>query len=223
MSRTKIIGFETGDASEVFSAGSGQSVTTAQANGSNGKYSLTDNGSGNNPNMYWVAGQSLTRVRLKFYFRLASVASTPFYIIVFEQSGGTQQCGVFLDFSGGTVTLNVYDTTIATVATSANLSGSFLANTWYRFICDFTKGSSGSIDCSVINDVTRATIVQLSTSPQNFNTGNTTAFSTTGGGGTLTFWVDDFEMDDSVVPGEGYVIARQIRIGTPTYDNWTKV
>jgi len=222
-----MVGAETGDLSELVSSVSGVSADGSTSNSASGKGGAFAFKVLNNSAAYCVLGNFVAaRPRFKFYFRFSD-GSTPasqisYYWARILSTGGSAAMAFifFTQEADGTQTLEAADKDFANIVT-VFLSGAqkLSANTWYRIEIDFTPGA-GTGSCVIyINGVVMLTANSAQYTAS--SPGQWTALILTGDA-TRAYWMDDCEIDDASLCGESYVIARQIEIGTPTYDNWTK-
>lgn len=223
MARIRINGFETGDFSECAVTTSSMSIDSSIHN-ANGAYSVKlDNGAGN---IEVLSSVNSVHPRIKFYFYYddntvptgAEVFQTEF-IHVFDSSSATVMNMVLQYRTDGLFWLLVFDH-LANLSAFTSVTA-WAVNTWIRFDLDLTVSAT----------VGAFTLYQdgsniFSASTQNFGSNN--ADKVDFGGTQLTravpgsIWYDDVEVDGAALCNAGYVIARQFKSGTPTYNAWTK-
>lgn len=219
MARLMLVGAETGDLSELVSVGASTAVDSTQFNVA-GAYSIKTTGTSATDSLIY-GGFNHSRLRLKAMVRLSddTVTGAAWFAEIFSMFAGASISGILhlLQTPAGSFVLRMADSSTAEVGRSAALT--FVKNTWYRIELDITIGA-GTGACTVYFEGTSV----LTLSSQQFGAGNMTRwwagaqFTTTG----RDLWFDDLEADDSALCGAGYVIARQIRSGTPTYNDWLK-
>lgn len=98
-------------------------------------------------------------------------------------------------------------------------SNAALSNQWNLIEFKIVVGASGIYEMK-INGVVGFTTVIDNTAAGNIDTCELGCYAVAMGIGTF---FDDFSIDDSAYCGEGKVITRQGKSGTPTSDGWTKV
>lgn len=216
--RTKIIGLETGDASELYLLNTGGSIVSG---GRYGAYCLRQ-ASTANYQYFMFGGINVSRLRMRFAYKHATNSTGSTQTHVFDSvSPDNATYNFSLEFSissADVTTLSVRDHS-GSIVFSSVLSGG--ADTWRNVAVDATKDTNAadgaiqvwvdgvSVGSSTTADLGTVNFGTLRVAPQ------TNAIPTSD-------W-DDLEIDDSVVPGIGGVIARQPKTGgTPTYDDWTK-
>lgn len=228
MARYYINGFETGDASELASLGSGRSIVSG---GRYGAYCLRTTDT-TFADVYLInpVPNSPSRMRMRFALRWSanttgSVQSL-FPIFAGHVSNGTGFQIYFNISTSGEATLLVYGTYDPIGGTSVFLESVVLTGTtpgtWINVEVDATPGnttSSGAIQVW-IDGVSKSNLTG-----KNLGSINTFTYVMCSAvtNASVYYELDDLVLDDAVMPGIGGVIARQPKTGgTPTYDSWSK-
>jgi len=207
-------GAETGSISETATPGGGCSVQTANVRTGAYAYRCT---STNAFFDFIIYSKATMFYRFYTYILANPAAANTFFQLINGSTGlltlrltSTGKVQLILGASAGTV-----------LATSTN---SIPLNAWFRIEVKIICGTSsnGTLEVKIYN--ASDTLLETLTS-----TGKTTAAATVTGAGygfrtaAQQIDFDDIAEDDSAYCGAGRVIARQPKIGTPTYNAWTKV
>jgi hypothetical protein len=218
MARLKLLGGETGDLSEIPVTSAGNAIDAVVFNSAGGgAYAYKETGT---TGIYLATGLSLAHGFFKFYFRFdtdTTPGSQVFYQVSNWDDGTNLIAGVYIteriDGTFSFYTINslgsLVDETVITIA----------KNTWYRIEIDLTIGSSTGAIKLYLDGVQKVSLTS-----QNFGANNITQWGACNNinNAGRSFWFDDIEADDAALPGAGYVIARQFKLGTPTYDTWVE-
>ncbi len=207
-------GAETGSISETATPGGGCSVQSTNVRTGAYAYRCTST----NAFFDFIIYSKATMFYRFYAYILANPAATNTFFQLINGSTGlltlrltsTGKVQLILGASAGTV-----------LATSTN---SIPLNAWFRIEVKIICGTSSNATLEAkIYDASDSLLETLTA------TGKTTAAATVTGAGygfrtaAQQIDFDDIAEDDSAYCGVGRVIARQPKIGTPTYNAWTKV
>lgn len=225
MARLLIAGGETGDLSELVFVQSGLSIDGTvfnDAGGKGGAYAYKHDGSSSGS--YFAASSAFNASRLyfKLYFRFetdTAPGADVFYNILtlLNTANTTNLLQLYVQHkTDGTYAILANNNAAAAQGTATIIVAK---DTWYRFDVDITIGSGTG---AVLVKQDGSTVLNVSAVDFGAdNIGGCFAFNNFQASGR-SFWIDDFEVDDAALPGEGYIIARSPTSGAPTYDAWSK-
>jgi hypothetical protein len=197
-------GFETGDAREIFSLGSGASVQSNIVR--SGKYSLKNA----NTRTDLVEFTNNQLISAKFHMYVPVLPNTNTLIVLTFIVGPATAVAIYLK-STGQLLVN-YDT--ISNATSAN---SILPGSWNK-ISFSSNSAAGGLTQLWLNDN-----LEISNTHTNA-TANTYRLDFSAGATPNEYYFDDVRIDTGILTSisSSKVIARQGINGIPTYDSWTK-
>jgi len=240
-----LVGYETGDTSEILSLASGCSVVAAPGSGNAGAYSFKNDCSSVGETAL-TAALNLTRVRGSFRFYVGANpggTTDSYYSIFLRDSSAGLIADLYLMYDktgpGGVPGwwFGLYD--------SADSSSSFAGNYvtpgsnpvlgWVTFEFDIEVGATSTVhdvwytrDADGIRYKIGATgngTDNPAPSTMNFGTMtvwtiNTKWYSTSGA--SEPYYIDDIVVDDAALPGDARVISRQFISTTPVGNDWEK-
>lgn len=215
-------GAETGDLSEVGTAGTGLSADSAtfQSIGGAYAYKLAGNFGSTVFSSNWVGGTGLSRVFGRCFFRFdtdTAPAGNIYAPIIWirDTTGNTNAIIVFRQLTDATYRIGVFNSLLVETQTV----WAPVKNTWYLIEFDITKGAGTG---AVLIYIDGTLLVNLTSGQYGANNNGSWSTDTATNNAARNIWLDDLEIDDAALPGRGYIIARQFKQGTPTYDTWTK-
>jgi hypothetical protein len=219
MSAVAMIGFETGDLSELPSIQTGSAI---QLGGQYGAYCIRITATNTSLFQDLINGRSDSRIFVRFNYRhaanLTGLDKLRQVIFWYEVTTENVKAIMYVTIkANGDVFVEFQDATFTTLISSTFAAASFKPETWHSFQFDITNGTSSPAQVWVDGKSIGTT-----------STGNFLASTWYGHAlyvtpdATLWFDVDDYILDTASLPGVGGQIARQGLTGTPTYNAWTK-
>lgn len=207
-------GAETGSISETATPGGGCSVQTANVRTGAYAYRCTST----NAFFDFIIYSKATMYYRFYAYILANPSADNVFWQVINASTGV--CTLQLS-STGKIKIRNGSSSGTLLGTSVN---SIPLNGWFRvevkIICGTASNGTIEVKFTDANDAIIETLTFTSlTMPAAAVTGAGYGFRTT----AQQIDFDDISEDDAAYPGVGRIIARQPKIGTPTYNAWTKV
>jgi hypothetical protein len=218
MARVFLAGFETGDFAELVSAGTESAIESTIV--TRGAYSCKFTTRSPTSSLTPVNSLNGARYRIKtsIYLPSGAPASNTGYQIFNPWSAGAAVCDNYLEHqTDNSLWWAFFDANNA--STYTQITG-WTFDQWHTVELDVQIGAGTGTVSLYIDGALLATL-----SSQQLGAANITQFfmgwcyGTTG----RNYYYDDIEVDDANLCGISYVIARQIKAGTPTYNTWTKV
>jgi trimeric autotransporter adhesin len=247
MTVTRIVGFETGDTSEVVALGTGCSVVAAPGSGNAGAYAFKNDATATATGSTLVSGLNTSRLRCSFRFYVGANpggTTDSFYQILLHTAAGALVADFFLDYDktapGGIAGwwFGLWDSTDAGAYSGNYVTpGSDPVLGWVTFEIDCEIGATSTSTTywyTLDSDGIRRSVGLTgngtdTTPPSTMNMGTVnidkilvmwSSAPTTGG--NEPFYIDDIVCDDAALPGQARVISRQFVSTTPPADDWLK-
>ena len=203
------VGFETGDAGEMESIGSGSSIQTGTVR--SGAYAIKQAGA----KSFITTLATATQQSYRAYFRFPTALPTATSILFLTgQNGGRRIWNLSLASSGKIILNSTTTSGLTTVTGTTVLS----ADTWYNIGVAYAASAGGAVNVS-IDDVS-----EMATTHSNAATGAPNKLGLQGATTPNEYFFDDIrlDIDTLTIPVGARIIARQGKAGAPSDDAWTK-